>query len=118
METLGSICRMLRPKDWMTSIDLQDAFLHVGIHPHSRKYLHFKWGGETVPVQDPPIQSLSLPIRFHQDRSPTVAMGQREGHMTFSIPGQPSHCSGEQGGSNPTHTDGPRANVATRIFGK
>lgn len=44
METLGNICKMLKPKDWLTSIYLSNAFLHVTIHPSSCKYLQFQWG--------------------------------------------------------------------------
>ena len=31
--------------DWLTSIDLKDAYFHVGIHPHHRKYLRFFFQG-------------------------------------------------------------------------
>ena len=41
METLANICRMLKPGDWLMSIDLSDAFLHVAVHPASCKYLRF-----------------------------------------------------------------------------
>ena len=29
------------PGEWVTSIDLLDAYLHIPIHPNSRKYLRF-----------------------------------------------------------------------------
>ena len=35
METLKSICHLLKPNDFLTSIDLRDAFLHVPIHAQS-----------------------------------------------------------------------------------
>lgn len=39
METLTHICQMLHLKDWLTSIDLSDTFLHVAVHPTSHHYL-------------------------------------------------------------------------------
>ncbi|XP_064086089.1 uncharacterized protein LOC135201140 [Macrobrachium nipponense] len=45
METSQSVLGALRPGDWMVSLDLQDAYFHVPIHPQSRSFLsqvHFK----------------------------------------------------------------------------
>ena len=41
METPVSIRTSLIPGDWVSSIDLSDAYLHIPIHPLSRKYLRF-----------------------------------------------------------------------------
>ena len=41
METPESIRTSLIPGEWVASIDLSDAYLHIPIHPHSRKYLRF-----------------------------------------------------------------------------
>ena len=41
METAQSVLRSLRPGDWMVSLDLQDAYLQVPVHPASRRYLRF-----------------------------------------------------------------------------
>jgi ribonuclease HI len=43
METPATIRLALREKDWMTSIDLKDAYFHVPIHKSSRPYLRFVW---------------------------------------------------------------------------
>ena len=45
METPQSVLRSIRPGDWMISLDLQDAYLQVPIHPESRWYLRFTMGG-------------------------------------------------------------------------
>lgn len=34
---LASICQ----GDWMISLDVQDAYFHILVHPDSRKYLRF-----------------------------------------------------------------------------
>ena len=41
METPESIRTSLIPGEWVASIDLSDAYLHMPIHPNSRKYLRF-----------------------------------------------------------------------------
>ena len=43
METPASIRLALREKDWLTSIDLKDAYFHIPIHQSSRPYLRFVW---------------------------------------------------------------------------
>ena len=41
MEIPESIRASLIPGEWVSSIDLSDAYLHIPIHPNSRKYLRF-----------------------------------------------------------------------------
>ena len=41
METPESIRTSLIPGEWLSSIDLSDAYLHIPIHPNSRKCLRF-----------------------------------------------------------------------------
>ena len=49
METPQSVLRSIRQGDWMISLDLQDAYLQVPVHPESRRYLRFTMGG--IPYQ-------------------------------------------------------------------
>ena len=44
METTQTILQSLRVGDWMVSLDLQDAYLQVPVHPSSRRYLRFRVG--------------------------------------------------------------------------
>lgn len=46
METTQSVLASLHQGDWMVSIDLQDAYFHVPIHPASRKFLRFVFEGQ------------------------------------------------------------------------
>ena len=84
METPESIRTSLIPGEWVSSIDLSDAYLHVPIHPHSRKYLRFcyrsqvfqftslPFGLATAPqvftmiVKEVKLMALSRGLRFHQ----------------------------------------------------
>ncbi|XP_070210298.1 uncharacterized protein [Littorina saxatilis] len=44
METPASVREALRPLDWVTSIDLTDAYFHILMHRSDRKWLRFLWG--------------------------------------------------------------------------
>ena len=41
MEPVKSVKQSIMANDWAVSIDLTAAYLHVPIHPRSRKYLRF-----------------------------------------------------------------------------
>ena len=55
METVKSVREAILAHDWTVSIDLTDAYLHVPIHPRSRKYLRFILKGQV-------FQSTALPF--------------------------------------------------------
>ena len=46
METQQSVLQSLHPRDWMVSLELNDAYLQVPVHPGSRCYLRFCVGEE------------------------------------------------------------------------
>ena len=72
------------PGEWVSSIDLSDAYLHIPIHPNSRKYLRFcykaqvfqftslPFGLATAPqvftmiVKEVKLMALSRGLRIHQ----------------------------------------------------
>ena len=41
METLFSIIAALQPLEWITKIDLKDAYNHILVHQNTRKYFRF-----------------------------------------------------------------------------
>ena len=45
METLRSVIASVEKDDWMTSIDLKDAYLHVPMHPEFKQFLRFSFDG-------------------------------------------------------------------------
>jgi hypothetical protein len=79
METLTNICRMLRPGDWMTSIDLSDAFLHVAVHPTSRKYLRFRWGAALYQFRTLPFGLSLSPFVFTKIVRPILKWAREKG---------------------------------------
>ena len=63
METVKSVRQSILVNDWAVSIDLTDAYLHVPIHPQSRKYLRFIY-------EDQVFQFTALP--FGMSLSPWI----------------------------------------------
>ena len=43
MESLGDVLNIIKPDVWMASVDLQDAYYTIPIHPDHQKYLTFSW---------------------------------------------------------------------------
>ena len=46
METIQSVLLSVRQDDWMSSIDLKEAYLQVPVHPDSRRFLRFVAQGQ------------------------------------------------------------------------
>ncbi len=45
MITLKQILAQIRPRDWFASVDLKDAYFHIQITPHHRRFLRFSFEG-------------------------------------------------------------------------
>ncbi len=45
MITLKQILAQIRPGDWFASMDLKDAYFHIQIAPHHRRFLRFAFEG-------------------------------------------------------------------------
>ena len=99
METPESIRTSLIPGEWVSSIDLSDAYLHIPIHPHSRKYLRFYYrlqvfqftslpfGLSTAPqvftmiVKEVKLMALSRGLRLHQYLDDWLIRSQEEAQV-------------------------------------
>ena len=55
METLNSIRLALQKGDWVTSLDLRDAYFYISIHRSSRHYLRFVPEGKMYQFQTLPL---------------------------------------------------------------
>jgi len=79
MESLRSVRKALEPEDWMISIDLQDAYMHIPIHKDFRIYLRFKIGGQAYQFVVLPFGLSSAPRVFTKMLAPLVAIARLEG---------------------------------------
>ena len=67
METQGSVRSAIRSQEWMVSIDIRDAYLHVPMHQAVRKYLAaFRGQQEGVPVHLSSIWTGDFSLGVHQ----------------------------------------------------
>ena len=64
METAKSIRKSIRKGEWVTSIDLTDAYFHVPIHPQSQKYLRFQTKKGVFQFQALPFGVATAPLEF------------------------------------------------------
>jgi ribonuclease HI len=83
METLQSIIKAVQPGDWMVSLDLKDAYLHIPIHPQSRPFLRFKLLGQVYQFRVLPFGLCSSPRVFTKVLAPIAALARLEGIHVF-----------------------------------
>jgi hypothetical protein len=79
MESLLQVCRIIRSKDWMTSIDLTDAFLHVLINKASRRFLQFDWAGRRYQFRVLPFGLSLSPLVFTKILRPVLRWARSKG---------------------------------------
>ena len=66
METAESIRKLIRQGEWVTSIDLTDAYFHVPVHPQSEKYLRFQTKKGVFQFWALPFGVATAPLEFTQ----------------------------------------------------
>ncbi len=64
METLDKVRLSLNAGDWVTSLDLTDAYFHIAIHPRSRRYLRFTFQGVVYQFRALPFGLCTAPYVF------------------------------------------------------
>ncbi len=64
METLDKVRLCLNVGDWVTSLDLTDAYFHILIHPQSRRYLRFAFQGVVYQFRALPFGLCTAPYVF------------------------------------------------------
>ena len=79
METPRSFRDSLQPGDWVTSLDLTDAYFHVLIHPRDRKWLRFRWGSEVYQFRALPFGLALSPWVFTKIVREVCALVHRQG---------------------------------------
>ena len=78
MENLSCLKTLLLPGDFMTNIDLKDAYLSVPVHVSSRKFLRFIWKGTCYQFKALPFGLCSAPRIFTKVLKPVAAFLRRK----------------------------------------
>ena len=79
METAQSVLQSLRQGDWMVSLDLQDAYLQVPVHPASCRYLRFCVGDTVYQFRALCFGLSSAPQVFTRIMAPVSSIMHRHG---------------------------------------
>lgn len=64
MESLLTAKDLIQRDDWMTSIDISDAYLHLAVEQTHRKFLQFRWENQTWQFRAMPFGLSSAPRIF------------------------------------------------------
>ena len=118
METPESIGASLIPGEWVSSIDLADTYLHIPIHPNSRKYLKVLPQVASVSVHFPSLRTSHGPSGLYNDCKRGEADGPVKGNQTSPVPGRLTDQGPVSGRStsNQSHSGGP--NTVLRVDNK
>ena len=81
MESVQSVLQSIRSGDWMISLDLQDAYLQVPVHPEFRKYLRFCLGDKVYQFRVICFGLSSAPQVFTRVIAPSLLH-----HASFWVP--------------------------------
>ena len=73
MENLTCMKHLLNVNKYMVKLDLKDAYLTVGVHPESQKFLLFVWLGQTYQFLALPFGLNTAPRIFTKLLKPVVA---------------------------------------------
>ena len=79
MENISCLKTLLRREDFMTCIDLKDAYLSVHVHRSSQKYLCFQWRNRCYAFQGLPFGLNTAPRVFTKLIKPIAAYLRKRG---------------------------------------
>ena len=79
METTQTVLQSLWVGDWLVSLDLQDAYLQVPVHPSSRRYLRFCMGESVYQFRALCFGLSTAPQVFTRVMAPVSAIMHRHG---------------------------------------
>ena len=118
METPESIRTSLVPEEWVSSVDLSDAYLHIPIHPNSRKYLRFCHRSQVFQFTSLSFGLATGPPGLYNDRKGSEANDPLQKTQTSPIPGRLADQVPVSGGSPSEHSGSGRPNPVLGVDNK
>lgn len=83
LDNLDTALNMVEADCSMATIDLQDAYFTVGIHPDYRKFLKFRWGGQLYRFKAVPMGLACAPYVFTKLLRPVFSQMRSKGRQCF-----------------------------------
>ena len=118
METPESIRTSLIPGEWVSSIGLSDAYLHIPIHPNSRKYLRFCYKSQVFQFTSLPFGLATAPQVFTMIVKEVKLMARLQRTQSSPIPGRLADQVPVSGGSPSEHSGSGRHNSVLGLDNK
>ena len=84
METARLLRASIDPKDFAVSIDLKDAYLHVPMHPNTRRYLRFAIDNQVYTFRAMPFGLATAPWAFTKMMEAVIAAFRRSVRSSVS----------------------------------
>ena len=118
MEAPESIRTSLIPGEWVLSIDLSDAYLHIPHPPTLKEIPKVLLQVAGVPVHLPPIRTSHSPPGLYNDRKGSEANGPLQRTQTSPIPGRLADQVPVSGRSPSEHSGSGRPNPVLGVDNK
>ena len=118
IETPESIRTSVIPGEWVSLIDLSDTYLHIPIHPNSRKYLRFCYKAQVFQFTFLPFALATAPQVFTMIVKEVKLMALSRGLRIHQYLDDWLIRSQSQGGSPSEHTGGGRPNSVLGVDNK
>ena len=83
----------MHPCQWMASVDLKDAYIHIKVVSPHHQYLRFSWQGQSYQFKVPFRLSLA-PLGLHQDLGSPGDLAPAHGCAVIPIPRRRPHSRG------------------------
>ena len=103
MKTLNVILPQLSASDWAVSIDLKDAYLHIPVHPQSRRFLGFQFMDMTYQYKVLPFGLKDSPWVFTRVCGPSPPSR----NSSLLLSGRLAPSGGVQGALGASSSDDP-----------
>ncbi len=108
MITLKQILSQIRTGDWFCSLDLKDAYFHIQIAPHHRRFLRFAFEGVGLPVHGPTLWAVSGPPYFYEVHGRGSFPSETDGNPHSQLPQRLAHSGPVRGGTTFTQNPHPQ----------
>ena len=83
VESLGDVLNIIKPGVWMASVDLQDAYYTIPVHPDHQKYLTFSWQHKYYKFTCLPNGYAQAPMIFTKLLKHPFSFLRRRGHHSI-----------------------------------
>ena len=83
MESLGDVLNIIKPGVWMASVDLQEAYYTIPVHPDHQKYLTFSWQHKYYKFTCLPNGYAQAPMLFTKLLKHLFSFLRRRGHHSI-----------------------------------